>query len=177
MAGAYFESKNKSAYMKAFAEIAQASGSKGMVAGQAADMAGTAGGASAQAVEFIHSSKTGALIKACAAAGAIMSGSGEAGCEMLAKYGGIVGLMYQIADDIIDATASEAEAGKRTGKDAEAEKITYPLVYGLAGAKEQLRSLCSEAVAAISPLGSPGNFLKETALYLLGSADRIEEPI
>jgi geranylgeranyl pyrophosphate synthase len=151
--------------MRAVALIASAAGECGMVAGQAADIIATGKHAPTADVEAIHSKKTGALIRACAEAGALVGGAGEKDAFAFRAYGELIGLMFQIADDVKDATATLAEMGKRTHKDAEMGKPSYVAAYGLEGAKKRLRELSLQAVEKVENVRAASPFFAHAAEY------------
>lgn len=136
-----------------------------MIVGQVYDTLGglPAGLAGRERLETIHRRKTGALIRAACRMGGLSAGADAARLEALTAYGEALGLMFQITDDLLDAEGTPEETGKRTGKDAAAGKVTYPMVLGVAGARaevERLRGVCEGAAAVLGPRGEP---LTETA--------------
>ncbi len=119
------------------AELASAVGVSGMVGGQALDLLAEREPVTAQdRLEQIHRKKTGAFIAASAILGAVGAGASESEIASIRQYGESLGLAFQIADDLLDVTATAEEAGKRVGKDAERGKTTYP---GLIGQESSLR--------------------------------------
>ncbi len=134
----------------------------GMIAGQVYDsLGGLPEGLEPEArVVLIHSNKTGALIRASCVMGAMAArGTASASCEpallaAVTKYGEAVGLMFQIVDDLLDVTQTSDRAGKRTGKDANAGKLTYPGILGIDGSRRRVEELLELALDAITPLGS-----------------------
>ena len=148
---------------EAVAILAAASGFLGMVGGQMEDL--EAGGQvparsvedAATRLERIHRHKTGRLISASLELGALWGGADEASRRRLAAWGERLGLAFQIADDILDATATAAELGKSPGKDVEAGKLTYVTLYGLEAASAKLTGLERELVEeAVSIEGEDG---------------------
>ena len=129
--------------------VGDAAGAAGMVGGQALDLqaAGQAPGHAtvldAAALRDMHARKTGALIRAAAVSGAIMAGGDDAAIDAVDRYAADLGLAFQIVDDILDVEGSAAELGKTAGKDASADKPTYPSLFGL----ERSRSLAAESAA------------------------------
>ena len=129
--------------------LAKASGSEGMVLGQALDIAAEAvGTADVDQILAIQSAKTGALIQWSAEAGARLAGEDPSALGIYAQH---LGLAFQIQDDIIDVEGSEAEAGKRLNKDEDAGKATFVTLLGLAGAKARARSEVDAALSALDP--------------------------
>jgi geranylgeranyl pyrophosphate synthase len=126
--------------------VAEAVSARGMVGGQMEDLEAT-GQIASEAVDprerldRIHRAKTGCLLTASVELGAVLAGVDEAGREVLAEFGAGLGLAFQIADDILDATATAADLGKSPGKDADAGKLTYVTLYGLDSARARLADL------------------------------------
>ena len=142
-----------------------ASGCAGMISGQVFD---TLPGLDPLADERarlarIHRHKTGALIRASARMGAICGGGSEREVESLSAYAEALGEMFQAVDDLLDVEQSAEHAGKRTGKDAAAGKLTYPGVFGVEGTRAEVARLLREAEGALSGLGGRGEKLRELA--------------
>ncbi|MFG0258460.1 MAG: polyprenyl synthetase family protein [Phycisphaerales bacterium JB043] len=104
-------------------------------------------------LEMIHRRKTGALIRASCRMGAMVGGASESDLERITSYGEAIGLMYQVVDDLLDVEQTSERAGKRTGKDATAGKLTYPGELGVEGARERVGELHRESLGAIGALG------------------------
>jgi geranylgeranyl diphosphate synthase, type II len=136
--------------LRAVREIAEAAGPRGMVGGQAADIAAEGGTPDLATVEFIHVRKTGALILAAVRAGGLVGGARAPALEHLTRYGECLGLAFQIADDILDAEAPSSVTGKAAGRDDARRKATFPAVLGLPAAKRRARELLEQALAALS---------------------------
>ena len=123
-----------------------------------------------EAIQLIHRNKTGALVRAACRMGALTAlgalSEGEPNLRAIDTYGSAIGLMYQIVDDLIDVEQPTTVAGKRTGKDAGAGKLTYPGVLGVEGARSEISRLEGEAVAALSTLGPAARPLADLASYL-----------
>jgi geranylgeranyl diphosphate synthase type II len=134
-------------------ELAQATGK--MIDGQVYDtLGGVPDGLSArEGLELIHRGKTGALITAACRLGGLAAGAEDAKLRSVTRFGEAAGLMFQIVDDLVDATQPSEHAGKRTGKDAEAGKVTYPRVLGVEGSYAEVERLRIEARGAVEPLG------------------------
>ena len=148
------------------AALAQASGAAGMVLGQALDIAAETAPQPLTLAEItaLQAGKTGALIAFAAEAGAILAGAGRA---PLAAYAGAVGLAFQIADDLLDVTGDEAQAGKRLGKDAGAGKATFVTLLGFEGARARAEALVAEACAALAPYGEKAETLRQAARFVI----------
>lgn len=148
--------------------LAQAAGTPaGMVAGQVADMEG-AQGAALEAVRWIHERKTAALLRASVLLGGMAANAGAEQREALAQFGHSAGLAFQIADDLLDRSASSAELGKTAGKDAAQAKATYPGVLGAAGARAEAQRRVDEAEAALAGWGPAAERLRALARFTLG---------
>lgn len=148
--------------------LARAAGAEGMVGGQVLDMQAEAGSVSAvREVEQIHSMKTGALLRYSCEAGALLAGADALGVDACSKYGSAVGLLFQITDDILDATASSEELGKSAGKDAAQSKATYVSLLGLDQARAFAGQTHRVALEAAGLLGEDGNTLKDFATYIM----------
>jgi len=149
-------------------DLAAAAGARGMVGGQMLDMQADADdGLDWPAIERIHIHKTGALIRWCCEAGARAAGAGEAPLAALRRYGEAVGLLFQVADDILDATATTEELGKSAGKDARQRKATSVSLLGLARARELAGELRGIARDALRDFGPEADGLRGLADYML----------
>jgi len=147
-------------------ELAEAAGPSGMVAGQLADLKTEGKTGSEEILKFIHTNKTAKMFRCAAAMGAICGGAGQKEYELLCEYGLKTGLGFQIADDILDVSASSEQLGKTAGKDDKAAKCTYPAVVGLKKAKELERQLAEEAKAILKPFGKRADILRQLATAL-----------
>ncbi|MFM8409586.1 MAG: polyprenyl synthetase family protein [Alphaproteobacteria bacterium] len=155
--------------LRVVAELAAAAGASGMVGGQAMDLASEGRArVGAALVAGIHRRKTGALIRAAVRAGAICAGADARTLGRLTVYGEALGLAFQIADDVLDATASTAVTGKRRGGDEERGKATYPAALGLDGARSAMQRAAEDARSAIRPFG-------DRAAVLRALVDRVVE--
>ncbi len=146
--------------------LAQASGAKGMVLGQALDIAAETATAPLTLDEITHlqQGKTGALISYSARAGAIMAKSDD---RPLAEFARAVGLAFQIADDILDIEGDPEKAGKRLNKDEAAGKATFVSLLGMDTAKQRARSLINDACDAISQYGPKAENLRDLANFVI----------
>lgn len=148
-------------------ELACAAGSRGVVGGQSEDLAAEGQPADAQRLRRIHLRKTAALFRAACRMGAILAAADERRLGALGIYGEQVGLAFQIADDILDATSSPAELGKATGRDAANAKLTYVRVYGVEEARRQACAHAAEAEAALSGLDDRSDPLRALARFIV----------
>ena len=163
------ESLDASSRVRLISELARAAGTPaGMVAGQAHDLAAEArSDVTGEELEHIHRRKTGALIAAAARSGALVAGASPAELEAVTRYAHAVGLLFQITDDLLDVTASAEDLGKTPGKDARAQKATYPALYGLEPARERARRVHEEACAALDRVERPTPLLRGIARLVL----------
>lgn len=146
--------------------LANAAGVRGMVGGQAADIAAETATVplDLQQIMDLQAAKTGALISWSALVGPRMA---EAEREPLSIYGAFLGLAFQITDDVLDATGDAATVGKAVGKDAAAGKATFVSLLGLDGSKSRAAALVEEACDALSPYGEDADTLKEAAQFVI----------
>ena len=151
------------------AELCRAGGALGMVGGQWLDLLGEEPGASVEAegLERIHRLKTGALLAASLRIGALAAGADARRVEALTAYGRELGLAFQIVDDVLDVTRTDAELGKTAGKDLHAGKVTYPSLHGLARAEQMARARAARAVGALHADGVRSDELEALAAYVL----------
>jgi geranylgeranyl diphosphate synthase type II len=142
----------------------------GMIAGQVYDTLGglPAGLSERQRLELIHRNKTGALIRAACRMGAmsVLGPGPDARLDAITRFGELAGLVFQIVDDLLDVESTPEQTGKRTRKDADAGKLTYPRVIGAAASREEVRRLTEDAVAALGILGGPAAPLADLCRYL-----------
>ncbi|MDS4028059.1 MAG: (2E,6E)-farnesyl diphosphate synthase [Candidatus Contendobacter sp.] len=151
--------------------LAHAAGSRGMVGGQAIDLAAVGQELSLAELENMHIHKTGALIRASVLLGALSQPMVDpAMLDRLDHYAKCVGLAFQIRDDILDVIGDAAALGKTTGADRALNKPTYPALLGLEGAREHARVLHEEALASLQPLGPEAEPLRWIASYIVERA-------
>lgn len=151
------------------AELARASGTpEGMVAGQALDLsAESREDVSAAELDLIHRHKTGALIVASVRAGALVAEATISELASVSDYAAALGLLFQITDDLLDVTADAATLGKTPGKDARAQKATYPALHGLEATRERARHVYAQALDALSEIERPTDLLRSIARLTL----------
>ncbi|CAN5342757.1 (2E,6E)-farnesyl diphosphate synthase [soil metagenome] len=134
-------------------ELMQASGAGGMIGGQLLDLEGEARPLALHDLEQIHRAKTGALIMAAATLGGRAARTTAVRLDALARYGAAIGLAFQIADDVLDVTATTDQLGKTAGRDLALHKSTYPAVLGIEGAKSRADALIGEGCQALDAVG------------------------
>lgn len=151
------------------AALARASGAAGMVGGQTLDLlSDKRGEPKAPTLDYIRrlqAMKTGALIRFACEAGAILGRAGTQERAALSAFGGRLGIVFQIADDLLDATGEAATVGKATGKDAAAGKATQVSLLGIAAAKDYLDAMVKAALADLEPFGTRGTVLAEAVRF------------
>lgn len=146
--------------------LALAAGSRGMVGGQTIDLAATGRQLDSAELEDMHIHKTGALIRSSVVLGALTVPDLPADTlEKLDHYAKCVGLAFQIRDDILDVEGETATLGKRSGADQSLEKSTYPMLFGLEGAKLRARELHEEAMESLSGMDERANPLRWISAY------------
>jgi geranylgeranyl diphosphate synthase type II len=149
-------------------EIATAAGTvDALIGGQMADIESEGKSVDASTLEYIHRSKTGAMIAASVVVGGIIAGADEKQIGKLRGYGERIGLAFQIADDILDVTSTSEQLGKTPGKDQASSKATYPAIHGVAASHARARELVSEAVEIVSSLGPETRMLQELARFII----------
>ncbi|MGB2925795.1 MAG: geranylgeranyl pyrophosphate/diphosphate synthase/geranyltranstransferaseCrtE [Limnothrix sp.] len=148
--------------------LGQAVGAEGLVGGQVVDLQSEGKtDVSVETLNFIHTHKTGALLEVCVTSGAILAGAKPEEVAKLSKYAQNIGLAFQIVDDILDITATQEELGKTAGKDLDAQKVTYPSLWGVEKSRLEARKLVDEAIASLEIYGEGANPLKALAEYIV----------
>ena len=153
--------------VRLIAQLAQDAGVSGMIAGQIADLKAQQSAGTKELVEYIHINKTAKMFRCAAAMGAICGGATQKQFESLCEYGLHIGLAFQVADDILDVTASSEQLGKTAGKDVKAAKCTYPAVVGLEQARAFQQRLTDGAIAELEPFGNKAEMLRLFARAML----------
>jgi geranylgeranyl diphosphate synthase type II len=149
-------------------EIAGAAGTiNGMVGGQVADIEAEGKSVDAPMLEYIHRSKTAALIRASVTAGALCAGASSEDVARLRRFGETIGWAFQVTDDILDVEESSAALGKTAGKDFAQQKATYPAVYGLERSHQIANELATKAIAELTPYAERASRLREIAEFLV----------
>jgi geranylgeranyl diphosphate synthase type II len=149
-------------------ELATATGTTGgMIGGQVVDLESEGKPISPALLEYIHDSKTGALLSACVRCGALAAGAGEREMDALAKFGRKIGRVFQIVDDILDVTSSSKVLGKTAGKDAKVKKATYPALYGIEASRQRAAELVASALMDIQDFGEKADVLRSLAQFII----------
>ena len=147
--------------------LMRASGAGGMIGGQLLDLEGEGRRLSYEQLERVHRCKTGALIEASVVIGALAARASDALRGALGRYGRCIGLAFQIADDVLDVTATSDELGKTAGKDLAFHKSTYPALLGVDGAIARAEALVQEGCDALAVAGVLTPSLEATARYIV----------
>jgi len=165
-----FETMAASAHPRAFAalgELAARCGTRGMVAGQCADLTAEETGRDEQLLHYIHLHKTADLITAPVVMGLTLAGADAPLVAAGRAYGQCLGVAFQIIDDILDVTGTAAALGKHPGKDAQENKCTWVSIYGVDQARRDAARYTEQAVESLAPWGDRADFLIQLARHAL----------
>ncbi|WP_137157065.1 polyprenyl synthetase family protein [Rhizobium sp. FKL33] len=146
--------------------LARASGPGGMAGGQALDLEAETKALIETEIRQLQAMKTGALIRFACEAGPVLAGAPDADIERLTHFGRIIGLAFQLRDDVLDLVSDSATLGKAAGKDAARNKGTLPALYGVDWTERTLKDLVDEAHAALAPYGVRAEMLSRLATYV-----------
>ena len=149
------------------AELARAAGPAGIIAGQVADMKLCPVSEGIEGVQYIHLRKTAALLEAPARMGAICADADAPTIDALGRFARLLGLAYQVMDDILDATASAEQLGKTPGKDLQADKLSAVACLGPDGARRLCQDLTQQSLGALDTLGQRAAPLRRLARHLV----------
>src|SRR3954467_3734068 len=155
------------AHQQIVLELAAASGSLQLIAGQVADLEGEGKKLSAADLRYIHERKTSALLCCSVRLGGMSANCTAAQLSALTEFGYNVGLAFQIIDDILDVTQTSEQLGKTAGKDTAAQKATYPSIVGLEKSRRIARQLTDRAFAALRVFRGKAQALEALATHLL----------
>lgn len=153
--------------LRVVSEISLAAGDKGMVGGQVVDILSEDKEIDFKTLEYIHTHKTGALIRASVRVGGILAGAEEEELNALSTYGEAIGLAFQIIDDILDIEGTKEELGKGIGMDVSKGKNTYPYFLGIEGSKRKAKTLIEEALNALRIFDEKADPLRGIAEFIL----------
>jgi geranylgeranyl pyrophosphate synthase len=149
------------------AELMRASGAGGMIAGQLLDLEGEGRTLAVPDLERIHRAKTGALIRSSVVLGGLAARAEAPQVEALARFGEAIGLAFQIADDVLDITATTDRLGKTAGRDIALQKGTYPALLGVEGATARASALVGEGCTALRAAGLLSTELDALARFVV----------
>ena len=154
--------------IRVVARLGRTVGSAGLVGGQVLDLESEGkSDVTAETLSFIHTHKTGALLEASVVSGAILANASEEDITRLSNYAQNIGLAFQIIDDILDITATDEQLGKTAGKDLQAQKATYPSLWGLEKSQAKAQELVDSALAQLSIYGAKAEPLRAIAEYIV----------
>jgi geranylgeranyl diphosphate synthase, type II len=154
--------------LEVIARLGRTVGAEGLVGGQVLDLESEGKpDILAETLSFIHTHKTGALLETSVVSGAILAGAKAEDVNRLARYAQNIGLAFQIIDDVLDITATKEELGKTAGKDLQAQKATYPSLWGLEGSRQQARHLIDSAISELSLYDAAAEPLRAIAEYIV----------
>jgi geranylgeranyl diphosphate synthase type II len=149
-------------------EIARGTGTvEGMIGGQVVDLEAEHTKPDVKALEYIHRSKTAALITASVVSGGLYAGADDKAVGKLRSFGQSIGLAFQIVDDVLDVTQTSEQLGKTAGKDSAAEKATYPALFGIDDSVKKADALVDSALASLDGFGPRAEVLKALARFLV----------
>lgn len=147
--------------------LLEAGGLRGMIGGQWLDLEAEGARLDLDQLKAVHRGKTGALIQACCELGGMAAGASRQQMQALGGYGREIGLAFQIADDVLDATATSDQLGKTAGRDAALAKSTYVSLLGVDRARDAARHHATEAVRLLAGSGLRGETLEGLASYII----------
>jgi geranylgeranyl diphosphate synthase type II len=149
-------------------EIARGTGTlDGMIGGQVVDLEAEQAQPTAEMLEYIHRAKTAALITVSLVSGGLYAGAKDNEVKKLRAFGQSIGLAFQIVDDVLDVTQTSQQLGKTAGKDASAQKATYPALFGVDESVRKADALVNSALSELDSFGERADTLKELARYLV----------
>lgn len=157
----------KPEYIKAMDIIARASGISGMIGGQCIDLYSENRSIDIDTLKKMHAQKTGALITASLEVGAVISKADEGDIKNIMEYGSLIGLAFQVADDILDVSGSREKLGKSIHKDSGCHKSNFISFFGLEKSKQIEKELIEKAKSLLSVYGDRGNYLSKLADYII----------
>lgn len=163
-----YETSDAEKKARVVSEVARAAATaRALIGGQVLDIQFEGQPVTGAQLEEIHRAKTGALIRCAVRIGAIIGRASEDELKSLTEYGEKAGLAFQVADDLLDETATSEELGKTAGKDAASRKATYTALYGVDGARRMADRLCREAIAATQKVRRDTSALSAIARFIV----------
>ena len=154
-------------WLKVLSTISRAAGCRGMIEGQARDIAYEGVQLEHDQLQSLHKLKTGALIRAAVQSGAILGQGSETQINDLLSYAEAIGLAFQVVDDVLNVKGDPEILGKATGTDQAREKNTYPALLGLAQSEQYARALIDRALQAIASFDNKADPLRAIARYII----------
>jgi geranylgeranyl pyrophosphate synthase len=163
-----YETPNVGKKARVISEVAHAAATtRALIGGQVLDLQFEGKSVTGAQLEEIHRAKTGALIRCAVRVGAIIGGASEDELKSLTDYGEKAGLAFQVADDLLDETATSEQLGKTAGKDAANQKATYTSLYGIDGARRMADRLCREVITAARKVPRDTSVLEAIARFIV----------
>ena len=159
----HVQAQSPEAVLRVLAELGDATGAEGLIAGQVLDLAAEGTVPDLSAVVRIHRLKTGLVFRTCVRAGAILAGAQEPDIDAIGRYGELFGHIFQITDDVLDVVGTHEALGKPVGSDTAHAKATYPAVVGLEDSRQQAARLLEEAKQLAAALPRLQDFWAELA--------------
>lgn len=159
--------QNPSLTLRAISILAKSAGTEGMIGGQVVDLESENKMIDSDLLKYLHSLKTGAIIRSSCVIGAVLSGASDEQAKAADDFALNLGIAFQIQDDILDVTGSEKSLGKPIGSDKENNKNTYVTLFGLDKARTLSEKYSKKAIDALNIFGDKAGFLKDMTLYLL----------
>jgi len=147
--------------------VAQAAGISGMVGGQVIDIESEGKEVDFATLQYIHTHKTGAMIRVSVQTGARLGGVESEAFNAFTRYGERIGLAFQIADDVLDVEGDTERLGKNVGSDQEKKKATYPALLGMEESKKRARELMGLAIESLNPFGTEADPLRAIARFIV----------
>jgi geranylgeranyl diphosphate synthase type II len=154
--------------VQALLELTTATGSDGLVGGEAMDVLAESGPPDPDVLRMIHERKTGSLIAASCAIGGALAGARKREVASLRRYGRSLGVAFQIVDDVLNLTSTPEELGKAAGSDQSRRKLTYPRIYGLEASRAEAERLTRDAIRELEGFGPEAEPLRALAREALG---------
>ncbi len=153
--------------LQVIAKLGRAVSAAGLVGGQVVDLESEGkADVSLETLNFIHNHKTAVLLESSVVCGGILAGMQESDLQRLSHFSQNIGLAFQIIDDILDITATPEQLGKTAGKDLQAQKVTYPSLWGIEESQNQAQQLITAAIAQLEPFGDKAIPLIAIAHYI-----------
>jgi len=159
--------KNPDRALSAIAALSNSSGTEGMIGGQTVDIQSEGKKISEDELLYLHTLKTGAIIRSSGVIGAIMSGASQEQIKAIDDFCKNLGIAFQIQDDLLDVTGNEEELGKPIGSDNESEKTTFVSLFGIEGTKKAVLDYTKKAISSLDIFGKKADTLIELANYLI----------
>lgn len=153
--------------LRAVNEFAKAVGPLGTIGGQMVDIESEDNDCDVSTLEYIHTHKTGYLIRACIRSGGILSQCSEKDLEALTQFGENIGLAFQIIDDILDVTGDQKEIGKDAKSDIKSKKTTYPSLFGIEESQKKAQKLIDNGIEYLDSFNSKADYLRGIASYFI----------